>query len=187
MAIIAEAQIPGLFLAFVPFFACEYVVNFIFTHFTFFSNFNSSIDSYATALADPSTVTGRIAVSFIIMGLYILWCAAVLLMPGTVEEVDEGLLDAHVEPEEEQEAFAQPVFWRRTHFLAIAMLLVVFELVLVGYSTVNTYNTYLFPSWFMMKWYHFFLEQARSLGASAYVASASCAHTLAADVRRACS
>lgn len=159
MGLLAESQLPGMFLAFVPFFACEYIVRVIFTSFTWFVTFNNNIDLYMSASAPESAVSGRIAVSFMVMGAYLMWCAAVLLVPAVADDVAEGLLDADADAEEEEEAFSQPVYWRRTHFVTVCLLLIVFELVLTQYSTVTTYNTWLYESWFLMKWYHFFLEK----------------------------
>ena len=165
MGLLVEAQLPGVVLALIPFYACELSVGQLFSNtiFTFFQTFNDNIDTYLDGPASQLAIDGRVACSFIIFGAYLNWCATVLLLPKAPPEIAEGLLDAarggEDGGEEEEEAFATPTFWRRSHFMSCTMLQVVFELILTEFSYCTTYNTYLYPVWFAMKWYHFALEK----------------------------
>ena len=162
LSLLIEQQVTGIFLAMLPFALGELAVRQMFLNFTWYINFSGNIDTYLTSTADAVTVSGRKGVTFIAMGMFGLWCGATVLVPERPRDDTEALLHANEEEDEEEEFFT-PIRWRRTHFIAGSLLIIVCELYLAEFSTVNTYNTYLFFCWFGMKWYHFLLENVCDL------------------------
>ena len=172
LSLLIEQQVTGIFLAMLPFALGELAVRQMFLNFTWYINFSGNIDTYLTSNADAVTVSGRIGLTFIVMGMFGLWCGSSILVPERPRDDTEALLRATGEEDEEEEFFT-PIRWRRTHFISGCLIIIVCELYLAEFSTVATYNTYLFFCWFGMKWYHFLLENVCDLFlAEAFMVSA---------------
>jgi len=175
ISLLAEQQVTGIFLAMVTFMVGELAVRTMYTQFTWLITFSGNIDAYLTSTADAITVSGRIGVTFIVMGLYGLWCGSALVAPDRPRDDTDALLNASAEEEEDEEFFT-PTRWRRTHFIGTCLCQIVVELYLAEFSTVGTYNNYLFFCWFGMKWYHFIFEKISGmvLGDEFMVAAVGC-------------
>ena len=158
LSVMVQPQVAGLVLAMFPFYLSELGVKQLFLRFSWIATFSPNIDTYLSSTADASAVSGRIGVCFLVIAVHGLWCASVLLVPDRPNDDAGGLLDGDADDDEDEDFFT-PVRWRRSHFIAGVLMLVMCETCLAEFSTMDTYNLYLFPCWFMMKWFHFGLEK----------------------------
>jgi len=108
---------------------------------------DSIYNTYLLAKVDPTLVVatrgGRIGVSFLILGCYLLYIGAILFVPKKVSKRERDL-DRARDARQIKRNIWTPTAWRRAHMILISIWLCFFLMIIVEISYWNEYGTYIY-------------------------------------------
>lgn len=151
----------GVSLGMAPFMASQFAFQAAFTAFPILVEFPISIDDYgregdpALLAMIPKATTGRYGVCFLTASMYIMGCAAEILIPAELKDEEEKELE---DERYVDEVMFKPEVWKRSHFVLLNLLVNVTNVLVIEFSFTNTFGNQFFTIFFILKVFHILLE-----------------------------
>ena len=148
----------GVTLGMLPFATAQFGLRAVFVAFPIITEFPISIDNIGREI-DPAVVekatAGRYAVCFLTAGMYMMGCAAEILVPAELKDEEEKELE---DERYVDEVMFKPEVWKRSHFVLMNILVNVTNVFLIEFSFTDTFGVQFFTIFFLLKVAHVIME-----------------------------
>ena len=153
LGLVTAAPSRGIILGMLPFMTGQYTISWLMTNFTFFTQFPMNIDNLGRDIDDSAiqmATAGRIALAFLTLSCYLMACASQILVPQIPEMTRMR--------EQDDTILMQPESWKRSHYIIANVVINITNIALMEFSFTDTYGTYFFTVFLLMKVFHLLLE-----------------------------